>query len=380
MGFASEEAGAELLYGDVAPAIKLGPPAKQDLGAIIDTVISEVKTKKGDAITPELLTHKHYEDILKGKRVNLWNEANEAVHDIEPRTEAGRLTVFSSIQPSLPDNKIGEIRNVLLQNTLKGKEGDGFKYNGTRLFVSAMRISQEFSNELLRTSIRLTVRLTDYFSYRTIAACSPIILGALGHSLIGRDNLRDYLHDDNGEFQEFIHLIGVVILVKTSDNFLFVRRRSGEAADTIDARKLYASAVGGLSEADIDYTASPPKLKNLKSIADRVLEEEIFSENKELLKQTEYRHLTGVLLYRPNVGLNLCLLVQTKCSMKDVLAVAERAVHGWEFQAQKPHRYPEFSREDVERFCRETIGDGNANKEWDEGSLVAMLLATRVLE
>jgi hypothetical protein len=64
--------------------------------------------------------------------------------------------------------------------------------------------------------------------------------------------------------------------------------------------------------------------------------------------------------------------------MKDVLAAAEGAVHGWEFQAQKPHRYPEFSREDVERFCRETIGD--ANKKWDEGSLVAMLLATRALK
>jgi hypothetical protein len=95
--------------------------------------------------------------------------------------------------------------------------------------------------------------------------------------------------------------------VKTSDNFLFVRRRSGEAADAVDARKLYASAVGGLCEADIDYTVSPPKLNNLKSITDRVLKEEIFSENKNLLEQTEYRHLTGVLLYKPNVGLNLCL-------------------------------------------------------------------------
>jgi hypothetical protein len=191
MGFASEETDAELLHGDVAPAVKLGTPAKQDLGGIIDRVISEVRTKKGDTIALELLTRKHYEDILKGKRVNLWNEANEAVQDIEPRTEAGRLAVFSSIRPSLGDKKTGEIRNVLLQNTLQGKEGDGFKYNGTRLFVSALRISQESSNELLGTSIRLTVRLTNYFSYRTIAACSPIILGALGPSLIGYDNVRD---------------------------------------------------------------------------------------------------------------------------------------------------------------------------------------------
>jgi hypothetical protein len=389
--FTDDKSSSYILDATFAPDIYLRPPAKNDIRRQIHKVISLVKAQKGD--TAAYTKDEEYITLLRSDDVNrlmdkdknpLWGPAASPVDDIEPQAQAGSTDIasFRFLKDSghLATAKLDEIKNVLLRNALGPEYGDGFRFNGPSLAVSSLHVEDDSAGKPYK--IPLTVRWTDYYSYRTMAACSDAIRAMLPPSVAAPDNLKAYLDNKTRPFlfQDGIHLaLGMSIILKTSDNFLFIRRRSHSAAERTLAGKLFVSAVEGIRDTDIVENTSPPKFRSIREIVDNRLEHEVFgSQHRHLLKQTGTCHLTGLFLFKPNMGMNLCCLVESACKLEDVMKASEQADHAHEFVRQRSI-CPEFTRTKVEQFFKGTISGPIANETWDEGGLLTVLLAARTL-
>jgi hypothetical protein len=363
--------------------IRLAPPSQIELSQIIQDVIKEIRDRLPAAQIK--YNREHYEQVLKTNR--LWDERS----DEEPNTKPDRLKVFRELQHSaIPAAKKAAIKSLLFTHSEIPELGNAFGKNGVQWAVSDIRIGREVGQRQ-QPIIYLRVQPTDYFTYRVIRECEDHIRRKQEVSqdrLAYKPNeLRKYLEAESEPFQEFIHLgLGDVIFVQTMrDNKLVIRKRSARAANDKDSNRWAASANEGFKEQETYFVSDQHscRLKPLKEIVDIALGTEIFadppvgSRERNLIASTKEYWLTGILLYLPNMSLNLCFLVRTECTAKEAIDRALAARHRDEF-VLSADQSPQLTVDGVGAFLREHITTKYASDTWDEGSLAALLMALRV--
>jgi hypothetical protein len=175
---------------------------------------------------------------------------------------------------------------------------------------------------------------------------------------------------------------GVLVVACSSDEQLVIRMRSEACADYLDANKWAVSANEGL-RADHDVNKDGTFKPCLQIVA-RALQNELLGyegRGPEVVDKMEC-HLTGVLLYLPNLTVNLCFLVHLGATLNEIMELAKGAPHAHEFKITKGEP---FTREAICSFVASTrdFGDEQSSiyaKSWCEGSLVPFYFALRVKE
>jgi len=179
---------------------------------------------------------------------------------------------------------------------------------------------------------------SDYYTYRCLARCSD--------SILNRFRLREELGQGGKRLQQylaaplFIHGgFGVAVMVRTSDNMLVIRKRSGGAADFGESYKLYMSTNEGLrANLDVEHGSSGAlMMKPCIEIVKRALRNELVGEEGDGGLPLDERnmkscYLTGALLYLPNLSINLCFFVDLAGSFEQIKWLADRV----------PKHSPEF--------------------------------------
>jgi hypothetical protein len=372
----------------VEGVVRLAPPKGPELDQIIERVIKVVRRKRPNS-PQEKLKPEYYRQILSEQDLLVERE------DDPPRTSDGRLEIYRRLRDSrtLAAARARTIKSALYARALSSKLGRGFNRNGRMVAVSDLRYEMQDSHP----SIGVDLQETDYYSYTATACCARQIERMKMLRLHKPLGLVDYLSN----FQEFVHLsLGTLVLVRTlrdQPNRLIIRKRSETAANWKDGGKLVASANEGLRP---DEDVVDGKLKDFTDIVNKNLQNELLGwpaagRTNELIKLIRHYYFTGAVLYLPNLSICLCFLVDIDCTVKEILDAARRAPHSLtEFKqtCEDPRfRYltmgefikqgfvcPEFSDQGLKHLFEETIKDGSAEKTWDEGSLVAVLLSKNV--
>jgi hypothetical protein len=223
---------------------------------------------------------------------------------------------------------------------------------------------------------------SDYHSYFCIARCSDAIRTGfrlpqqLGE---GENGLQKYLARP-----QLIHGgFGVAVMVVTSDRRLVIRKRSEGAADFGEANKWYMSANEGLrANEDILTDRSGARvIKPCIEIVKRAIRKELVGEGFPIDERLASCYLTGVLLYLPNLSVNLCFLVGLNASFEDLVALEKEAEHAErEFHPLEDASFVQYTRRSMCDFVAGTRVPAKHTlnpyaQQWDEGSLVAMRLA-----
>lgn len=333
-----------------------------------DKFIASIVEKYGDR------DNRGYWELLNDKKYP-FAQADSLPHSIPEN----RLRVLSAV---LADSELEKARrrnveNYLLTHTQGAKDFNPFHRNGGNLAL--VGFSQERFDDLPVYSFNL--RRSDYFTYRTIAECSDRIRGTHGLDDLLGGGLTHYLER---ECQELVHGgFGFAIMVRTAENELVVRRRSGEAAKYGDDNRWYMSTNEGLRS--IDDTSSDPAPGSLKSSLDivkRMLRNELVGDGCNLDQIMKHCWITGALLYLPNLVVNPCFLVALDLTNDEISVLAgdtRQTRHWWEFEGEP--EFVKFTRADIASFINKTriakvvSPDGGVADTWDEGSLVTLALA-----
>jgi hypothetical protein len=364
-------------------------PDPPTVSAIMDDVIERVRKEVAHA-NPNKLDYAFYRDLLaKEKKI-------AEGQDTPPSTTPERLGAYRSIRETqlFEDERRRAIQNFFTYYAISPEAGKGFENNGTLLAVSDMKYLSR--NE--RDTIQVVLQPTDYFTYRVIAGCANEIRGFLlsNTKLTVPIGFKEYV--DSG-IQEFVHLsLGALIMIHTLvDDRVIIRRRSSTAADFGEAGKLYATVNEGF-RAEY-YEKQTKKLLPIKDMLTRMLRNEVFGPPAQgeidLIRRTENMFLTGALVFLPNFSIDLCFLARTNCTVDQVRAAVRTAPHApkefkiWreyptyklpEVQVEEMKEYtvmcPKFG--DLGDFVRNVTDSKPANEDWDEGSIIAVLLSTLV--
>ncbi len=317
--------------------------------------------------------------------------------DILPKSDAAvqrKLEIIEQLRsdPTLDLNgsRLHNIENFLLTRTKEPRKAtavhewnekhpDGyrhtpFQFNGPNVMLVSLRERDWVDPFGLTYELRFCK--SDYFTYRCIADCSGWIRTKLVHMIgSGKEELKRYLADPpivHGGF-------GVLVVVRTRDEKLIIRKRSNKCADFMDANKWAVSANEGL-RADLDVNTDG-SFKPCTQIIARALQNELVGHSergKELVRAMDCA-LTGVLLYLPNLCVNLCFLVRLNAKFDEIKDLERSTIHLDEFIPEETRGEP-FTRRGICSFVASTRQPNQEGlsvyaKSWCEGSLVPYFLA-----
>jgi hypothetical protein len=379
----------------VLGTVRLAAPLtdkKKDIDAFITTIIETYgdKTKTREKYW-ELLFHEKYpflvgEDDRPGKDSPL-AQGMQAIDwlrsDLDSGLEKSRMHNIESylLTKTREDDDATIVADWNARQGLgRKRKHSAFRWNGRNFMLAGIQ-KQVFDEHSI---YECTFCDSDYYTYRCVADCSD--------SILTHFDLRKKLGQGHKRLQTYLanpHLIhggfGVAVVVRTSDNMLVIRKRSEGAADFGEANKWYMSANEGLrADQDVEQNSSGTRvMKPCIEIVKRALRKELVGERFPLDERTmKSCYLTGVLLYLPNLSVNLCFLVELGASFEEVKMLASQAEHEREFRPMEGDDAPlvRFRRADVCEFVAGTRqprkdGQGPYAEEWDEGSLVAIRLA-----
>jgi hypothetical protein len=281
------------------------------------------------------------------------------------------------------DARIAAAKQKVFIDFLTMRAPARFHFNGPVFPVSSFRLTRDRDE---RPVFLIELQPSDYFTYCVMSEASDLIRHSGGLEALAKPGpfLEEYLAD----FQRCIHgTFGLAIVVHTlRDNRLVVTRRSSHAAHSAgEAGKYWLSANEGTSRKDLDPNRAG-ELNPIYKMVERALDEELIGSKKgteSLLAAVRTCVVTGVVLYLPNLSINLCVDVGIDSTAEDVRRSQRYARDGrfenWivdEKRWDKVTGLPEYSISGLTKFIQESIGNRAPSETWDEGSLVAFALST----
>lgn len=388
--------------------VKLAPPLwgdeANDVKAFIDEIVRRHKYQTRETYWDALFNPKselklfdpkcpfvEKDDLTVGKEgeEKRWEENLQTLNWLRNDRAAGLREVrMRNIENLLltnthPQRKRPEATPVWMEwSNEKGVEHNHLGWNGGNLFLLSFRVPRRDSLDYQFRFVK-----SDYYTYRCVADCSVPIWTKISTE-VGEteDDLLKYLANP--------HIVhggsGVLVVACTSDDKLVIRRRSEYCANYRDANKLAASANEGLRTSGPDTDIKPDgTMKPCIEIVKRALRNELLGSDDdkddknrdkairiaELLRSMRC-YLTGVLLYRPNLTINLCFLVHLDAAFEEVEELAAEAAHTDEFTETigTPYNRGEFC-EFIASTRQPSTDGGIFTNSWCEGSLLPYYLA-----
>jgi hypothetical protein len=272
---------------------------------------------------------------------------------------------------------MNNIRNYLLTALIRKEERskisfNRLQWNGSTFCLRGLHPTRDKD----APGLHLEVRESDYYTYRTLADCSRLMIHKTALRKKLRSGLLNYL--DNDSLPEMMHGgVGILVIVHCRvGNYIIIRRRSKRVAAYKDAGKFAPSANEGLNINDLEKN-SYTRLASAEEWVTRALEEELVGTGNIGTKRGQIPmhacYWTGVLLYLPNLTVNLSFVASLECDLETLLVATSQARDsGFEYDQKL---YPvRFTFTDLSRFLRKTVNN-SASIMWDEGALAAVGMA-----
>jgi aminoglycoside phosphotransferase (APT) family kinase protein len=275
------------------------------------------------------------------------------------------LRKTTKLQQAREDNVSDFLR---AKGVVTSKPGS-FLFNGYTCCLSDLKLEDE--------GVALTLRQSDYYTYRAIADCSKEeILPHCGLEERLNNGLRAYCAEG---VQEAIHggfgTLEIVHCLRDKPSTVVLRRRSKRGADFDDAGKWSSTTnetVFSSHKCDVDGKTG--QLRPAMEWVRRALKAELLGNALEVGDiQLHACFFTGVLLYKPNLTFNLSFLVSLDCTAEDLLRhvpLSSGAINEYDEARVVP-----FTPHDLNEFLAGTTTGEDLSLEWDEGGLAAVLMA-----